>query len=89
MEFSYLSEILSVLAGKLAAEVVAERAAGLSHRVKDKDIQLDILTKAVTSTPKDPIGVSGDGAIPFGGGAVLTSTDVEYLMNNDPSVFQQ
>jgi 15-cis-phytoene desaturase len=77
-----------VLAGKLAAEVVAERAAGVAHRVREKDIQQDIWANALGSEQKDPVGVVGDGAFPFGGGGILTAFDQELLMKSDPSIFQ-
>ncbi len=79
---------LIVLAGKLAAEVVAERSAGIPHRVGDKDIQSDILERAAISEMKDPVGVEGDGAFPFGGGGVMTAHDRQLLMRSDPHVFR-
>lgn len=72
----------------MAAEVVAERAAGVAHRVGEKDIQPDVWSTASVSEQKAPVGVFGNGAFPFGGGGVLTSTDKELLMQSDPTVFQ-
>eukprot|EP01041_Mallomonas_annulata_P019599 gene19599-39014_t len=60
----------AVLGGKLAAEVVSEKAAGgaeaLSRPVKE--VQDSVLRKAVGAQPRDPPGVLGQGAIAFGGG---------------------
>ena len=75
-----------VLAGKLAAEVVAERAAGVPYSVGEKEIRSEIYDKAANSTPKEPVGVIGDGAIAFGGGAVLTGTAIDLLQDSDPEV---
>ena len=61
----------AVLGGKLAAEVVAERAAGVTYSNCLKDIQASVLEKASTSVPRDPMGVNGVGAIAFGAGQVL------------------
>ncbi len=77
-----------VLAGKLAAEVVSERAAGLSHRVGEKEIQADIWSKSKNSVAKDPIGIFGEGPFPFGGGGVMTADDRDLLMKSDPDVFE-
>ena len=58
--------ISSVLAGKLAAEVVSERAANLPYSGSVKAIEPSIVEKALQSKPKDPVGVLGEGAIAFG-----------------------
>jgi 15-cis-phytoene desaturase len=73
----------AVLAGKLAAEVVSDRAAGNAPK-PDKAIQQDIIDSAAAATPKAPVGVKGQGAIAFGAGATLTKNDVEYLKTTDP-----
>lgn len=80
----------AVLAGKLAAEVVAERAAGLPYSKPIKEIPADILKKASSAQPKDPNGVFGEGAIAFGGGAVLSKAgkDREQLLKSDSVVLQ-
>ncbi len=80
----------AVLAGKLAAEVVAERAAGLPYSKPVKEIPADILKKASAAQPKDPNGVFGEGAIAFGGGAVLSKAgkDREQLLKSDGVVLQ-
>ena len=55
-----------MLAGKLAAEVVSERAANLPYSGSVKAIEPSIVQKALRATPKDPVGVLGEGAIAFG-----------------------
>jgi hypothetical protein len=57
---------LTVLAGKLAAEVVSERAANLPYSGTVKAIEPSIVEKALRAKPKDPVGVLGEGAIAFG-----------------------
>ena len=76
--------VAAVLGGKLAAEVVASRAAGLPVG-NDKVIQQSVLDRAAKYTAKEPIGVLGDGAITFGGGAVLTNDAKELLVGSDPA----
>ena len=67
--------LLLVLAGKLAAEVVSEKAAatvGKQTRSFDsfaKAIEPSVLEAALSAVPKVPEGVKGEGAIAFGGGA--------------------
>jgi len=66
----------AVLAGKLAAEVVVDRAVGrLWHRGGWKRPLPEVVerTHREHSKPKDPVGVKGSSAIAFGGGAVLPS----------------
>ena len=48
----------------MAAEVVSERAANLPYSGSVKAIEPSIVQKALT--PKDPVGVLGQGAIAFG-----------------------
>ena len=74
----------AVLGGKLAAEVVACRAAGLPVE-NDKVIQQSVHDRAGSYTAKEPVGVVGDGAITFGGGAVLTSVAKDLLVGSDPA----
>ena len=57
----------AVLGGKLAAEVVADRAAGRETKGL-KVVQDHVIEEAAAATPKEPIGVRGDYAIAFGGG---------------------
>jgi 15-cis-phytoene desaturase len=73
----------AVLAGKLAAEVVSDRAAGKEPKL-DKAILQHIKDSAAAATPREPMGVKGQGAIAFGGGATLANTDKDYLAVTDP-----
>lgn len=76
----------AVLGGKLAAEVVAERALG-NDPDSTKAIQQHIIDKASVSVPKKPSGVKGEGAIAWGGGSVLTKgTVTDQLQLQDPEV---
>lgn len=77
----------AVLGGKLAAEVVAKKAKGL-ERDPPKEIQQDIIETAATYVPKEAPGVKGEGAIAFGGGAVLKKENEKLLREVDPSQFQ-
>ena len=57
----------AVLAGKLAAEVVADRAAG--HPTQGlKPVQPAVHQAAAAAAPKEPVGVRGEYPIAFGGG---------------------
>jgi len=76
----------AVLGGKLAAEVIARRAKGMEPAPL-KAIQPDIVRKAADFTPKEPAGVKGQGAIAFGGGAVLGKDNSKLLQEVDPSQF--
>lgn len=80
----------AVLGGKLAAEVVAERAAGLGTPYSEettKDIQQHIKDAASMSSAKKPSGVKGEGAIAFGAGAVLTKGKMtDSLQEQDAEV---
>jgi 15-cis-phytoene desaturase len=66
----------AVLAGKLAADVVCSRAAGINSWDgpmlgvrQDKPVQPFIVDRVKTIQAKGPIGVKGEGAIAYGGGA--------------------
>lgn len=76
----------AVLGGKLAAEVVARKAKGLEPAPM-KDIQPHIIEKAATHKASQPPGVKGEGAIAFGGGAVLQKDNEKLLREVDPSQF--
>mmetsp|Transcript_14982 Transcript_14982/g.32956 ORF Transcript_14982/g.32956 Transcript_14982/m.32956 type:complete len:662 (+) Transcript_14982:50-2035(+) len=60
----------AVLGGKLAAEVVCDRTAGRPTKGL-KAVEPRIIEEAAKYVPKEPVGVQGNGAIAFGGGAVL------------------
>merc|ERR1712087_816982 len=72
----------AVLGGKLAAEVICNRALGNEDK-PIKEIQPHIIAKAAAFTAKDPVGVKGKGAIAFGGGAVLSAAGIELLREQD------
>lgn len=61
----------AVLGGKLAAEVVCDRAAGRPTKGL-KAVEPRIVESAASHTPKEPAGVKGSSAIAFGAGAVLS-----------------
>lgn len=52
--------------------MIAERAAGKEYTKPEKVIQQHVIDSAAKAVPKDPVGVLGQGAIAFGGGAILT-----------------
>lgn len=74
----------ALLSGKLAAEVIADRAVGQATKGL-KVINDDILYK--DHKEKEPRGINGDGAIAFGGGAVLSDAGMKYLRENDAAQF--
>mmetsp|Transcript_25407 Transcript_25407/g.36163 ORF Transcript_25407/g.36163 Transcript_25407/m.36163 type:complete len:614 (-) Transcript_25407:133-1974(-) len=76
----------AVFGGKLAAEVIANRAKGNPDK-EIKQVQPDVVSKAKDYTPRKPFGVKGEGAIAFGGGATLTKQSEDLLREVDPSQF--
>jgi len=76
----------AVFGGKLAAEVVAKKAKGMNLPA-EKEIQADIVAAAKEFEAKEPIGIKGEGAIAFGGGASLTSVNEGLLREVDPAQF--
>jgi len=72
----------AILGGKLAAEVVIDKNLGKPTKPL-KEIQPQIVSAAAAHEPKAPAGVKGQGAIAFGGGAVLTDAGREYLREFD------
>eukprot|EP00977_Amphora_coffeiformis_P013263 scaffold3421_cov181-Amphora_coffeaeformis.AAC.3 len=78
----------AVYGGKLAAEVVAKKAIG-AELPPMKEIQAHIENAAAQHKPKPPPGVKGEGAIAFGGGAVLSKKNASLLREVDPSQFQE
>ncbi|CAK9097714.1 15-cis-phytoene desaturase [Durusdinium trenchii] len=67
----------AILGGKLAAEVVACKAAGEPTKGL-KEVDPSILAKKDTFVAKDPMGVKGKTPIAFGGGEVLGSGFVPW-----------
>lgn len=76
----------AVFGGKLAAEVLAKKAKGMELPA-EKEIMSDIVSKAAAHEVKAPIGVKGEGAIAFGGGASLSSQNESLLRESDPAQF--
>ena len=76
----------AVLGGKLAAEVIASRAIG-NAPFEIKKIQEHVVDAAAAYVARDPLGVKGEGAIAFGGGATLTKQSEDLLKEVDPSQF--
>merc|ERR1719407_431552 len=61
----------AVLGGKLAAEVVADKAVYGAPTKGMKPIEPSVIRAAKDYVPKDPVGVGGSSPIAFGGGMVL------------------
>merc|ERR1712232_361372 len=78
----------AVFGGKLAAEVVANRAKGNADK-PIKEIQSHIVEESKDYEPRKPFGVKGEGAIAFGAGATLSSKSEKLLRESDPSQFLQ
>jgi len=76
----------AVLGGKLAAEVVAKKALGMEVG-PIKEVQEHVVKAAESYEAKKPPGVKGDGAIAFGGGAVLGKVNAKQLREVDPAQF--
>merc|ERR1712151_1178697 len=77
----------AVLGGKLAAEVVANRALGNPEK-PIKEIQQHVIDAAKEHVAKEPLGVKGEGAIAWGAGAQLTKKNKKLLQEVDPSQFE-
>ena len=74
----------ALLGGKLAAEVVADRAAGNSPANPEKEIHSSVLAKKSTWKEKEPSGVLGQGAIAFGAGSDMNAGARKQLETSDP-----
>jgi len=72
----------AILAGKLAAEVVAARAVG-ADAPGDKVIQQHVISDAADATPKNPVGCKGRTAIAFGGGYTFDQVIKQELEGQD------
>ncbi len=76
----------AVLGGKLAADVVSSRAAGVdTFSDQNKHIQGSIVERASKLEPKKPVGVKGNGPIAWGGGFSLTDTNRQEVGEQDPA----
>jgi len=78
----------AILGGKLAAEVVSNRAIGNPDK-EIKEIQQHIIDSAPNHIPKKAAGVKGEGAIAFGGGAELKKKNEDLLRSSDPIQFDE
>jgi len=78
----------AVLGGKLAAEVVANRALGNTDKPL-KEVQQHIIDAASVHVAKEPLGIKGDGAIAFGAGAKLGKINSDLLKEVDPVQFAE
>jgi len=76
----------ATLAGKLAAEVVSNRAIGNADKPV-KEIQQHIIDAAANYEAKAPVGVKGDGAIAFGGGYTVGKKEEDLLRETDPAQY--
>ena len=72
----------AILAGKLAAEVVAARAVG-ADAPGDKVIQQHVIDEAATASPKKPVGCKGRTAVAFGGGYTFDQAIKRELEGQD------
>jgi len=75
----------AVLAGKLAAEVVACKSAGVPTQGL-KEIEPDIAAKEWA--PREPMGIRGKTPIAFGGGEVLGKGYEEKLRQQEPVLLE-
>jgi len=78
----------ATLAGKLAAEVIANRAIGNADK-PIKEIQQHIIDAAANHVAKDPVGVKGDGAIAFGAGYTMGKKEEALLKESDPAQYEK
>ena len=76
----------AVLGGKLAAEVVSMKAKDM-ELPPIKEIQQHVVDAAGSFEPKKPLGVKGEGAIAFGGGASFDKKKEKLLKESDPVMF--
>jgi len=76
----------AVLGGKLAAEVVANRAKGNPDK-PIKEIMPEIIERAKNHVAKEPVGVKGDGPIAWGAGYSFSKANTDLLKESDPAQF--
>ncbi len=74
----------AVLAGKLAAEVVSERALAIQSEKPLKEIHPTVHAKSGTWKEKEPMGVIGDGPIAWGAGSDNNAGARQQLQISDP-----
>merc|ERR1712087_925106 len=78
----------AVLGGKLAAEVICNRALGNEDK-PIKEIQPHIIDSTAAHVTKDPVGVKGEGAIAFGGGYTVGMKEEALLRESDPAQYDK
>lgn len=76
----------AVLGGKLAAEVICNRARGNAD-LPVKDIQPHVVEAAAKHEVREMAGIKGDSPIAFGGGMVFTKSSEDLLRAVDPNQF--
>ena len=76
----------AILGGKLAAEVVVDKALGQPTK-PIKEIRPEVVAAAEKHVVKPPPLVKGEGAIAFGGGAVLSDEGRQLLQDSDSAQF--
>ena len=74
----------AVLAGKLAAEVVTDKAVYGASTKGLKKIVPDVIAEARALDAKEPEGVSGESNVSYGAGAVFEDSDEKELAVLDP-----
>ncbi|EKX49047.1 hypothetical protein GUITHDRAFT_85858 [Guillardia theta CCMP2712] len=74
----------ALLSGKLAAEVIVDKALGVepAKSLGKKSVEKEY-PDAEKKEPREPVGLMGDGAIVFGGGAVFDRVNKEQLLTSD------
>ena len=78
----------ATLAGKLAAEVICDKAAGRALQdYQTRAIRPEIVERAGAMEPKRPLGVQADvdNAIGWGAGAVLNKKLKDAMLEQDPA----
>ncbi len=72
----------AVLAGKLAAEVIVDKAVGL--KVKPiNDVHYTVMNKIESWKSVNPVGINGDSPIVYGGGDVFSEVSFNDLKLQD------
>ena len=74
----------AVLAGKLAAEVITDKAVYGAPTKGLKKIVPEVIAEARKLQEKEPVGVSGESEVSFGGGCVMEDADEKELAALDP-----
>ena len=74
----------AVLGGKLAAEVITDKAVYGAPTKGLKKIVPEVIAEARKLQEKEPVGVSGESEVSFGGGCVMEDADEKELAALDP-----